>query len=120
VTSYADPRFEDHLDERPRQSNLGTLRQFAEWRCATFCAENPQISKAEYRRNYPVESFHREWVAAVFAEARRGAILSRHVLDCLFRLEPKGRLFWALFHDWPGCLPDGYLNPGVRHQEKWP
>lgn len=91
----------------------GTLRQFANGMRDRYCAENPELSKAEYERYYPRVSRIGLWSRICRDFARFGGTFTRYELDDIFSRDE--RFGWGLRHDYPGCFPVGYIPPTIRH-----
>ena len=96
-------------------SNPGTLRQFeAAWRERTL-ADNPGLTRAEYDDCYPTGSRRHEWIVAVETFARDGGTLTRFEADSL---HAEGVPVLRFLRYWPTALPEGYLTPDVRQQNR--
>ena len=96
-------------------TNPGTLRQFeAAWRERTL-ADNPDLTRAEYDACYPAGSRRHEWIVAVEAFARDGGTLTRFEADSL---SAEGVPVLRFLRYWPAALPEGYMTPDVRQQNK--
>lgn len=71
------------------------------------------ITRIQYIKDYPPGCWGEEWLNAIREAARNGETIRPLVLDDLFKRQE--RCFWSLRHDYPRCVPDGYLNPKARH-----
>lgn len=99
-----------------------TLRQYAELKrrdmYESYRGESGAPTKAEIDSLYPDSFYVQDYIAGARDWAANGHELPARVLDSLYAIEPNGRVFFSLRHDYERSIPEGYLNPGVRHSQK--
>lgn len=91
-----------------------TLRQYADGIMRRYYGDNPdsEVTRAEYREFYPVESRADDWLEAVRLACVTGLPVRREVLDDVGRRFPRVAL--GLRHDWPFAFPIGWRLPSAR------